>query len=396
MASVMMTEQGNNLDGIENPVLVFQPGTDMSEVFAAMQIQQLTQQVRTSAALGWSLAELLGRCFQLKGEPVPEDGWVWDGTKLKTLPEIHTPREKIRSLMEHIVFLAGVLDVSSLKIEHEGDPQDTQLYMDVLMVLIKKICSGRFDAGETYQSILGAINERLYFWDLKIHDTLQNQHSVVHKAYLVGRTLAKLRWYFGLLETTLDQKTLDDVCDQYVPLMALYLYPFTPAALENSIRPWGQAILNGQVKPGPDGYAPLALSQQAHTWYSLITGGLNPLSFVDPSTEGRRYLWRMLRVAWPLLLIGLLTLLVIIAVVVVVVVIYKNQVIAGVAAIAGVLALAGTSHSATSNVGGLLRGAPAQAGSAVKFSLAESVWHSTQQRAINEAVFVVPAGMIGK
>ena len=101
----------------------------------------------------------------------------------------------------------------------------------------------------------------------------------------------------------------------------------------------------------------------------------------------------MLRVAWPLLLIGLITLIVIVAVVVVVLETNKDQFIAGITAVAGFLALAGTSHSATSNVGGLLRGAPVQAGSAVKFSLAESVWHSTQQKAINEATFVAPAGM---
>ena len=396
MASAMVTGQENTLDGIGNPVLVFQPGTDMSEVFAGIQTQQLTQLVRTSAALGWSLAELLGRCYQLKDEAVPVRDDVWNGTKLKALPEVHTAREKIRSLMEHIVFLAGVLDVGSQKIEHEGDAQDGRAYEVVLMELVKKLCSGRFDDGETHQSVVGAINERLYFWDLKIHDALQDQHSVVHKAYMVGRTLSKLRWYFGMLETILDRKTLADVCDQYVPFMAPYLYPFTPGALQSSIRPWGEAILNGEVKPGPDGYAPLELSQQAHIWYGLITGGLNPLSFVDPSTEGRRYLWRMLRVAWPLLLISLVALVVIVAVVVIALVVYKDQLVAGVTAVAGALAIAGTSHSATSNVGGLLRGAPAAPGGAAKFSLAESVWHSTQQKAINEEVFKAPAGMISQ
>ena len=396
MASAMVTEQENTLDGIGNPVLVFQPGTDMSEVFAGIQTQQLTQLVRTSAALGWSLAELLGRCYQLKDEAVPVRDDVWNGAKLKALPEVHTAREKIRSLMEHIVFLAGILDVGSQKIEHEGDAQDGRAYEVVLMELIKKLCSVRFDDGETHQSVVGAINERLYFWDLKIHDALQDQHSVVHKAYMVGRTLSKLRWYFGMLESILDRKTLDDVCDQYVPFMAPYLYPFTPGALQSSIRPWGEAILNGEVKPGPDGYAPMELAQQAHIWYGLITGGLNPLSFVDPSTEGRRYLWRMLRVAWPLLLISLVALVVIVAVVVIALVVYKDQLVAGVTAVAGALAIAGTSHSATTNVGSLLRGAPAQPGGAAKFSLAESVWRSTQQKAINEEVFIVPAGMISK
>src|SRR5437763_15992777 len=110
MASAMVTGQENTLDGIGNPVLVFQPGTDMSEVFAGIQTQQLTQLVRTSAALGWSLAELLGRCYQLKDEAVPVRDDVWHGTKMKAFQDVHTAHKKIYSMMEYIVILAVVLD----------------------------------------------------------------------------------------------------------------------------------------------------------------------------------------------------------------------------------------------------------------------------------------------
>src|SRR5437660_1768278 len=136
MASVTMVEQENAQNGVGNPVLVFQPGTDISEVFVGLQAQQLTEQVRIAAALGWSLAELLGRCYQLKDGSVPVRDDVWDGTKMKALPEVHTQREKIRSLMEHIVFLAGVLDAGSLTIDHEDDPEQNRAYADVLMELI--------------------------------------------------------------------------------------------------------------------------------------------------------------------------------------------------------------------------------------------------------------------
>src|SRR5258706_12845381 len=77
------------------------------------------QTVRTAAALGWALVELLGRCFTLYQE-VP-NVIDWDTGNLVVLPEIRTPREKLRALVGHIVYLADLLDVSSFIIERKDD-----------------------------------------------------------------------------------------------------------------------------------------------------------------------------------------------------------------------------------------------------------------------------------
>src|SRR5262249_44766237 len=41
------------------------------------------------------------------------------------------------------------------------------------------------------------INKLLYAWDERIQDALQDQPAAVSTAYLVGRSLAALRWYFA-------------------------------------------------------------------------------------------------------------------------------------------------------------------------------------------------------
>src|SRR2546428_6135785 len=82
------------------------------------------QAVSHAAALGWAMAELLGRCFMLKDVQPGELGW--SGDKVMLLQEIYTPREKIRALMVHIRFLADALDVSSCLIDDESDPDNTR------------------------------------------------------------------------------------------------------------------------------------------------------------------------------------------------------------------------------------------------------------------------------
>src|SRR5215472_17121201 len=61
------------------------------------QTQADPQTVRTAAALGWALVELLGRCFTLPQEDL--NMIDWDAGNLVVLPEIHTPREKLRALV---------------------------------------------------------------------------------------------------------------------------------------------------------------------------------------------------------------------------------------------------------------------------------------------------------
>ena len=68
-------------------------------------------------------------------------------------------------------------------------------------------------------SLVGDINERLYFWDLKIQDALQNFPKAVHRGYVVGQSLAALRWYYPSVRFALDQDGLHQICGEYIPLL---------------------------------------------------------------------------------------------------------------------------------------------------------------------------------
>lgn len=389
MSSWTMPGQGPGDDEVEKPVFVFPANTDLSTVYQGLHAQELAKQVHDAAALGWSMAELLGRCFLLVDEPAPPKE-SWDGARLVALPELHTPREQVRSLMEHIVFLAGILNVHTLAFE--DDPN--QVYADLLRTQVRLLCADSFDAskGETRASALGETNQRLFFWDLAIHDNLQSYPMAVHKAYIVGHTLAALRWYFPQQQAMPDKEILDKVCHVYIPLLAPYLFPFTPPALSNSVWEWGQAMIGNQVTPVDGTFAPQQLHDQAHIWYDLITMGRNPLTYVDTSKKSNQFVWSVLRIAWPMLLVSVLALVLIIAVLVIVIVSHLNEVVTAVTAVAGFLALVGTSHSAMSNVGNVLQHAVTQTGSTIKGSLVDSVWHSTQQKAINDATYIVWPG----
>src|SRR5450755_2354960 len=67
----------------------------------------------------------------------------------------------------------------------------------------------------TREQLRGKFNERLFYWDLQINDALQNRPTVIPKAYLVGRTLAALRWCVGLQDQQLDDVLVEKVCQEY-------------------------------------------------------------------------------------------------------------------------------------------------------------------------------------
>jgi hypothetical protein len=101
----------------------------------------------------------------------------------------------------------------------------------------------------------------------------------------------------------------------------------------------------------------------------------------------------VVRVAWPVFLLHFLALfLVLIVLVIALVVIVANLgvVVKGVTAVAGLLALVGASHFTLSNVSGIAEKALTHTEGAVKGSLVDSIWHSTQQKAVNEATCVLP------
>lgn len=388
MSDWPLPEQGLDGADLEKPVLVFQSGIDINAVYQGMQAQQQIRQVQAAVALAWSLAELLGRCFQLDDKAAHTV--TWDGSQLFALPEINTPREKIRALMEHILYLASLLNVDAIPIDSTDADGAYSTYAGVLSEQIRKLSSGDFDTGETRQSVLGGINERLYFWDLKIHDTLQNYPAVVYKAYLVGHSLAALRWYFPSVRFALDQEALDKICNRDIPSLGPYLPPFATGALSNSVEVWGKAAIAGQAMMDGVPYSPQQLHTQAQIWHDILTGMRAPLSYVDPSQHGTRYIWRVTRMAWPLFLLHFLFLLVILAVVLVVVIVNFDAVVKAVTAVAGLLALASTAHFALSNINGIVEKALTQTTGAVKGSLIDSLWHSTQQKAVNQATLIAP------
>lgn len=366
-------------------------GTVTITTTTAGNVMSLQQAVCNAAALGWAIAELLGRCFALKEAQSAE--LDWSGDELVTLQEIYTPREKIRALMVYIRFLADSLGVSSCLIDHENDPDNTRPYVEVLEEDVKLLTQHKLDpaSGVTRDQLRGKINERLFFWDLNIHDALQDKPTAVPKAYLVGRTLASLRWYFGLQYKTPDNDFVKKVCNEYVPLLQPYVSPFAPGALAYSLDPWWNAISGGQVQPGPDGGAPLELHKQADIWFSLVTGERNALSYAPPSTGSRSYIWRVLQVSWPLFLVGGIVLVLILALLLYVIISNFNIITKEVTAVVGLLAAFGIIHTLVNTAGNILQKAVSEVTGTFRGTVIDNIRHSTQQQEVNKVTFIPPA-----
>jgi hypothetical protein len=352
----------------------------------------LPQTVLNAAGLGWAIAELLGRCFLL--QEVQPAGLDWTGDKLVKLQEIYTPREKIRALVVYMRFLADALDVSSSVIEYENDPDNGRAYMDVLEADVKLLTQHNLDPalGVTREQLRGKINERLFFWDLRIHDTLQDRPTEVHKAYLVGRTLASLRWYLGLQGMMQDNVFMEKVCNEYVPLLQPYVSPFTTGALANSIDPWWKAISGGQVQTDPDGVAPKELQKQADIWFSLVTNERNALSYAPPSTGSRSYIWKVLQVSWPLFLVGGLVIILILALLLFVIISNLNPITKEVTAVVALLTALGITHTVVNATGSILQKAVSEVTGTIRGSVIDNIRHSTQQQEVNTATYIPPAG----
>ncbi len=361
------------------------------------QTQADEQIVRTAAAFGWALVELLGRCFTL-----PSDApniINWDADKLVMLPDTRTPREQIRALVSHMVYLADFLDVSSFTIEREGDPDIHRRYVDVQaekVIALSEVSRDPAQAAQT-QHICSQINERLFWWDEKIYDAFQNRPVVVYKAYMAGRGLASLRWYYGLQNNEFNTQFLQNLRDEYLRVMSPYLPPFMAGALSYSVTLWGNVLINDQVKPDKDGEVLQALQRQADLWYSLVTGTSDPLSYINTSKVGSQFFWRVARLFWPLILASAVVLAVIIGILVVVILRNPNIIVTSVGSAAGLLALLGTYHSIASNVGGVLQKAASKAAGELQGSFVDSLWNSSQQKEVNQAMCVpIPTAGLSK
>ncbi len=350
------------------------------------------QTVCNAAALGWAIAELLGRCFMLKEvQPAKLD---WSGDKPMLLQEIYTPREKIRALMVHIRFLADSLGVSSCLIDQENDADNGRPYVEVLEENVKLLTQHNLDA-VTREQLRGKINLRLFFWDLCIHDMLQDRATTIPKAYVVGRSLASLRWYFGLRDKAPDNEFMKKICSEYIPLLQPYVSPFATGALSYSLEPWWNAISGGQVQPGPDGEVPMELQKQANIWYSLVTSERAALSYA-PLVTGRRYIWRVLRVSWPMFLLGGLALVMILGLLLFVIISNPSIITKDIAAVVALLTTLGITHTLGSTVGNILEKAVSEVTGTFRGTVIDNIRHSTQQEAVNKATFIPPASPSAK
>lgn len=377
---------------MDEPETAVQAGPQETTITTTENDMSLQQTVLNAAGLGWAIAELLGRCFLL--EEVQPAELDWTGDKLVKLQEIYTPREKIRALVVYMRFLADSLGVSSSVIEYENDPDNGRAYVDVLEEDVKLLTQHNLDPalGVTREQLRGKINERLFFWDLRIHDTLQDRPTEVHKAYLVGRTLASLRWYLGLQGMMQDNVFMEKVCNEYVPLLQPYVSPFTTGALANSIDPWWKAISGGQVQTDPDGVAPKELQKQADIWFSLVTNERNALSYAPPSTGSRSYIWKVLQVSWPLFLVGGLVIILILALLLFVIISNLNPITKEVTAVVALLTALGITHTVVNTTGSILQKAVSEVTGTIRGSVIDNISHSTQQQEVNTATYIPPAG----
>ncbi len=383
------------MDEEATPVKVELQG-NLTTTTAAGNIVSLQQTVCDAAELGWGITELLGRCFQLKAAPPAKLDWE-SGDKLIAFQEKYTPREKIRALMVYIRFLADSLDVSSSKIDNEGDSEYGRSYVDVLEKKVGQFIQHDLPAaGETREQLREQINERLFFLDLKIHDTLQSRPTAVHKSYMVGRSLASLRWYLGLQVKMPDNDFVEKIRDDYVPLMQPYLSSFASGALKNSLNLWWEAISGNRVRPGPDGEAPKELKKQADIWYSLVTNEREALGYVHPTPKNRRlyrqrYILSVLRVFLPYILIGGFVVLLMLALLVYVIFSNSGSAIAKqfTAGLGLVIAFV-VSHNLLSTGGRILEQAVSEVSETIKGSVIGNIRQTILQEEVNDGTFIPP------
>ena len=347
----------------------------------------LQQAINAAAALGWGIAELLGRCFALKEAPSIESDW--SGDKLIRFQEMYTPREKLRALIVYIRFLADSLGVSSCVLNDEQDPDNTKPYIEVLEEEVKLLTQHNLDPANGV-ILRGKINEHLFFWDLNILDTLQGRATAIPKSYLVGRSLADLRWNLGLPDKTIDDDFMKKIYSDYLPLLQPYISPFASSSLSNSFELWWNAISSGQVQTVPVEDPPQALQQQADIWFSLVTNEREALSYAPASAENRGYLLKVMQVFWPLLVGGIIVLVLIVALLVFLIVSNLNIVTKEITAIIGLLTAFGITNSLGHTIGGIFQKAVSDVTGTVRGSVIDNIKHSTQQMAVNQATFIPP------
>ncbi len=295
--------------------------------------------------------------------------------------------------MAYVRSLSDNIDLSSCTIDHEKDENNGRAFVEVVKELVKQLCEYQPASSEDtmFDQLRGTINRYLFFWDLQIHDALQERSTAVAKAYQVGRTLASLRWTTGLQDQPLDSASVVKVYQEYIPILAPYVSPYATAALSNSVEQWWKAISSGQVKPGQDGLPPIELRNQADIWFSLLTNERTALSYVPPALikKNSHYTGKVLRLYWPFFTTGIAVLVVIVALALVVFFSYHDAASRVIAVAAGLIAASGVTHTLGSNFGGLLQKATTDV-EATRGSVIGSIRETTERQEVVESTYVAP------
>ncbi|HLZ81452.1 MAG TPA: hypothetical protein VKP04_07450 [Ktedonobacteraceae bacterium] len=360
---------------MNEPVITTIPDPDTVNI-------NIQQSVSNAAQLGWAFAELLGRCFMLPGlYSVPAS--EWKGDQLIPLRELSSPREELNGLMIRINFLVDSLNLSSMLVNNENDPNHGSRFVDILRTNIKLLCETPLSdsSDSTHQQILGKINKYLFEWNLTIQEALQVRPKAVFKAYIVGRSLASLRWCFGFDNWTLDRKFIEKICHEYIPALSPYLSPFVPGAIANSVMSWGYAIVASSIPP-----VFVQLEKQADIWYALLISERDPLSYVSKAYTAKRNTWKVLGAYSPLFIISGLTICFILGLLLVVLLSNVNTTVKVTIAV-GILPLLGITQTIVTVIANILQTALTDTS---KGSALDDMRNVTLQQAVNAATLILP------
>ena len=269
--------------------------------------------VISAVALGWSLIELLGRCFTII-LPTPEKiaaDKMWTGEKMIIISPTITSQ---KSLMSLIYFIQSLIK----KLQLTDNENNTCILCD----LVQKLCDLASDKDPMVARFRGNINCHLFQWDLQIRENLQknstqlrNTYDLVN-AYMVGKSFAALRWYdekaqgqvLGEQKDVFNARYFATLRDR-VQLMAPYLFKFAPLALANSLEGWKNPISSREICPEESE----ELHKQADIWYELLTAERDPITYVTPSSVSWRYSLRVVRFSLPFVVLGIVLVLVLTA-----------------------------------------------------------------------------------
>jgi hypothetical protein len=316
---------------------------------------QKKQDIVRVVALGWSLIELLGRCFSLD-LPTPEEKLKnnWDGKRMIMISPAFNSQKRLQDLVGFVQTLVEKLesmdgsDKTAGSDNTTGENEADKCFLGAIETNIKNLyLLGDEDTkvGKD-KSLLGDINRCLFNWDIEIRQKLQNKSVQFRNnydfmnAYMVGKGFAALRWYheppkgkqgwirrvFSPLflyfqhlirkrkesdtaSDSISQATSIDDCflatlQQRVQLLEPYLDTFAPLALAFTIKHWKKALVKQKIF-ARNKHVSSKLQDQADIWYDLLTAERDPMTYVTPSAISWRYTRKVLFFALPYVFLGI-------------------------------------------------------------------------------------------